>query len=519
MEAIGYAYLIEAHRLAVLPLPVICVISDALPDRRTRDLGGRVYQEFARAYQPEPSTVAHLRFALRYEGLNLELLAQLFDRMDGQDIRDAVVKQPRSVAARRLGFLYEWLTGKPLDIPKNVLSAIRRAQYSPVLDETLQFGFAPDSSQRNEKYRVIFNLPGTREFCPLVRKVPHLTEMVEKSLKARTLSTLEKYDRSLVQRAAGFLYLKETHSSFEVEREKPGASKAQRFADLLRDAELGKPLSEERLVELQNAVVDPRFREAAYRTEQNWVGTDLGHRARVDFVPPRPEDVRSLMEGLIALAQRVRAQPQAIDAVVAATAISFGFVFIHPFMDGNGRLHRYLIHEVLSAAGFTPKGIILPVSAVILSSLDKYKGALEAYSRQLRDRTSYDPAVPTVPAVGNDAIHYRYFDATDQASFLYDALERTVDHDLDQEISYLMGFDRAQRALSEISDWPPHSLETFIRVVHQNTDQLSINKRKSHFEWMTDEEVSRFESIVARSFALDIDPEDIIPSSKKGGVS
>jgi Fic family protein len=42
-------------------------------------------------------------------------------------------------------------------------------------------------------------------------------------------------------------------------------------------------------------------------------------------------------------------------------------VFIHPFLDGNGRLHRYLIREELSVLGFTPKGIVLPVSAFILS--------------------------------------------------------------------------------------------------------------------------------------------------------
>lgn len=510
MEIVGYAHLIEAHRLAALPLPVTCVVTDALPDRRIRDRGGQVYQEFARSYRPKPSVIGHLRFALRYEGLNLEVLSQLFARIGGAEIRAALLGQPRSVAARRLGYLYEWLIGEALDLPDTTLSALRKARYAPVLDESMQFGFALESGPRNGKYRVIDNLPGTREFCPLVTKTPYLAQMVSKGLKERTLATLAKYDRSLVLRAAAFLYLKETHSSFEVEREKPTATKAQRFADLLHDAELGKPLSEERFLELQNAVVDPRFAETSYRTVQNWVGTDLGYRARVDFVPPRPEDVRSLMEGLVALAERIRAQPDAIDAVVGASAISFGFVFIHPFMDGNGRLHRYLIHESLSAAGFTPKGIILPVSAVILSNLDRYKATLEAFSRRLRSRTSYDPAVPSVPAVGNDPVHFRYFNATEQASFLYEALERTVEHDLDAEISYLLGFDRANQALSAVADWPAHALEIFIRVVHRNGDRLSINKRKAHFEWMTDAEVLRFESIVARSFALDIDPEDIV---------
>src|SRR5262249_34264453 len=157
----------------------------------------------------------------------------------------------------------------------------------------------------------------------------------------------------------------------------PTANRAQRIADLLREAESGRPLSEDRFVELQNAVVEGRFREASYRTQQNWVGDDLGYRKRIAFVPPRPDDVRTLMGGLIELSERLRAAPAQLDAIIAATALSFGFVFIHPFMDGNGRLHRYLIHEVLSTAGFTPKGIVLPISAVILANLNQYVAALE----------------------------------------------------------------------------------------------------------------------------------------------
>jgi hypothetical protein len=507
VQPVGYAYLIEQFRLPALPLPVARVVTDALPDRRLRDRGGRMLEEFGRSYQPEPTVIGHLRFALRYEGVNLEVLSLLFDRNGGEEIRVALLAQPTSTVPRRLAHLFEWLTGRSLELPADALP--RKLRYVPVLDESLQFGLALTSSPRIEKYKVIDNLPGTPAFCPLVRKTPYLNTMVGKDLKERTRTTLEKYDRQLVLRAAAYLYLKETRSSFEVERVNPSATKAQRFADLLHDAETGKPLSEQRLVELQNAVVDPRFAEASYRHGQNWVGTDHGYRARIDFVPPRPEDVRSLMDGLVAMAERIRARPHVIDAVVAASGISFGFVFVHPFEDGNGRLHRYLIHEQLSAAGFTPKGIILPVSAVILAHLDRYKETLEAFSRHVRNLTSYDPQVPTAPAMGNDAVYFRYFDATEQASYLYDALERTVEHDLDAEISFLLGFDRAQAALSSIADWPAHSLDLFIRVVRQNDGRLSANKRKAHFEWMTDEEVAHFEAIVERAFTFDIDPDDI----------
>lgn len=68
------------------------------------------------------------------------------------------------------------------------------------------------------------------------------------------------------------------------------------------------------------------------------------------------------------------------DAVMTAATIAFGFVFIHPFVDGNGRIHSYLIHHVLLRKNYVPKGIIFPVSAVILERLDEYRQVLESFS-------------------------------------------------------------------------------------------------------------------------------------------
>lgn len=491
----GYSYLIDHYQLPARPLARRALISGGVHGRRERTVGGDTVLEFQPSYRPDETLTAHLQFALRYEGLNLEVLAHLFSVTGAQEICAFSNEQPRSVAARRLGFIYEWLTGKELDT-----AASRKAAYVPMLDESEHFGLALDASARNDKYRVIDNLPGNRSFCPLVSKTKYLSEVANQDLRREARERLAMYPADLLKRAAAYLYLKETRSSFEVERERPSPDKAQRFVDLLRQAEIGQPLSEDRLIELQNAVVDPRYREASYRTRQNWIGDEFGYMKRVEFVPPRPEDVRSLMGGLTEFAERLRAYPDAIEPVIAASALSFGFVFIHPFMDGNGRLHRYLIHETLSNARFTPKGIVLPVSAVILSKLEEYQHALTSFSKPLNDRTFYNPDVPDVPPKGNDAVYFRYFDATAQASFLYSAIEHTVKRDLDEEIRYLIGFDRARTSLNAIADWPDHSLDLFINVVRQNGGKLSANKRKSHFPLLRDDEVERFERIVAESF-------------------
>jgi hypothetical protein len=169
-------------------------------------------------------------------------------------------------------------------------------------------------------------------------------------------------------------------------------------------------------------------------------------------------------------------------------------------MDGNWRLHRYLIHEELSVLNFTPKGIALPVSAFILTNVDQYTEVLERFSKPRLRRTDFDPQLPEVAARGNDPVYFRFFDATAQALFLYQAIERTVMHDLREEIDYLIALDRARASLRNEIDWPEQSLDRFINIVRQSAGELSKTKRKSLFDWMTDEEIARFIRLVNEAF-------------------
>ncbi len=504
LDTPGYSYLIEQYQLAARSLQVSARIDAKIKGRQTQHSEGQDILVFEPKYQPESTLVGHLQFALRYEGINLEILSLLFQQTGKDELNAWLAESPASSYARRAGFLYEWLTVNKLKV--NVPS---KERYVDLVNNALQFGLKV--GEKDTRFRVNNNLPGNRDFCPLVRRTSYLNEMVAYDLREKTRKTLAEYDDDLLRRAAGYLYLKETQSSFEVEREKPSPDRAQRFADLLRQADTQIPLTEERLVELQQAVVDPRFHEFVWRQQQNWLGKDHGYRKQIDFVPARPEDVPALMSGLLLLAAQSRSgnteeaddrYDTQIDSVILATTIAFGFVFIHPFMDGNGRIHRYLFHEVLANAGFTPRGIILPVSAVILANLDDYVSVLEAFSKPLRARTNYNPDTPDIPATGNDAVYFRYFDATHQAEFLYQALVKTVEEDLEKEINYLIGFDQAYKALNDLLDWPAHSLELFIRVVQQNNGTLSKAKHDSHFNWMKEEEIKEAEKHVIEAFQM-----------------
>jgi Fic family protein len=85
-----------------------------------------------------------------------------------------------------------------------------------------------------------------------------------------------------------------------------------------------------------------------------------------------------LPEGL--LAANARMGTGEINPALQAAAIAFGFVMMHPFEDGNGRLHRFLVRHVLAERRFSPPGLVLPVSSVLLDEIGNYGEILRARS-------------------------------------------------------------------------------------------------------------------------------------------
>lgn len=85
------------------------------------------------------------------------------------------------------------------------------------------------------------------------------------------------------------------------------------------------------------------------------------------------------------LEANVRMMADEIYPVLESAATAFGFVYVHPLQDGNGRFHRCLIHHVLAERKFTPPGMVFPVSSVILDRIDLYRAALQSHSGPLRD--------------------------------------------------------------------------------------------------------------------------------------
>jgi hypothetical protein len=186
-----------------------------------------------------------------------------------------------------------------------------------------------------------------------------------------------------------------------------------------------------------------------------------------------------------------------LDPVVIAAVVSFGFVFLHPFSDGNGRLHRFLIHRTLARAGFVPPGMIFPVSAVMLERKAEYDAALEWFSRPLMALIDYDIDRDGIVTVhGPTADLYRFFDATPLVEALYGWIERTIETDLRQELDFLVRFRAGRTAAREIVDLPDKDLDLFVVLVLRGEGRLSGTKRKAKFAQLTDAEVEAMETAI-----------------------
>ena len=95
------------------------------------------------------------------------------------------------------------------------------------------------------------------------------------------------------------------------------------------------------------------------RTVQNWIGGSNYNPCSADFVPPPPDAVAGLLEDLFAFCN-----DDSLPAMAQAAIAHAQFETIHPFVDGNGRTGRVLIHLVLRRRGLGLR-VLPPVSLIL----------------------------------------------------------------------------------------------------------------------------------------------------------
>jgi len=483
----GYAALIGRYALAV-PMPRTLMASGEHHRMLVRD-GWRIMTP---RHAPSPSLEGHLTFALKYEGLDLAVLNRLFRAVGAEAITALVRATPTGSYARRVWFLYEWLTGTRLDLPD-----LSMGTYVPVIDPEQQFEVRGMNSAR---HRVRNNLPGTPLFCPLVFRTPSLKDFIRMDLVQRAQAVVDDVPRDLLSRAAAFLLLKDSKSSYAIEGERVPQDRIQRWGRAIGEAGR-RPIDLDELLRLQQIVIgDARFVKMGLRVHGGFVGEhDRESRAPLpDHISARHEDLPSLIDGMAAFDRGAAAE---LDAVVAATVLAFGFVYVHPFEDGNGRLHRYLMHHVLAQRGYNPAGVVFPVSAAILERINEYRRVLEDYSRRLLPLIQWEPTGDGNVRVMNDsADYYRFFDATLHAEFLYACVQQTIDQDLPRETDFLRRYDRFREQVQTVADMPDATVDLLFRFIQQNGGRLSRRGRENEFAQLTDQEVAAAEAAYTMAF-------------------
>ncbi len=490
---LGYAALVERLGLEVIPNWHRSVLGNST--REIHHEEGTVREVFPASYAPGETLGDHLEFALKYDGTNLALLERILTNSDPQEILEYVRSKPTGKYSRRLWHLYERMTG--VELP---LDDLDRGSYVDLIDEKEQY--VTRSARRVRRQRINDNLLGDGRFCPTVRRTGALRDYEATEPSKRCRAVLDGYSEDLLRRAASYLYSKETEASFEIESETPSQKRSERFIALLKLAEREDFCVPSRLVELQHRIVDERFQADGYRDFQNYVGETISiGRERVHCAFPKPEDIQSLMDGLVASNERMS---ESLDsALVHAACVAFGFVFLHPFEDGNGRIHRFLIHNVLARRGFTPEGIIFPVSAAMLHDPRAYDASLEAFSLPLMEHVEYALDAEGRMVVTNDtATWYRYPDLTHQAEALSEFIDRTIDTELVEELDFLAGYDRARSTMRDLVDLPNRLADLFIKCCLQNQGRLSQRKRDVHFDQLTGEEVAALERAVQQAYGV-----------------
>jgi Fic family protein len=482
MKLAGYSALIHQYDLEV-PLPEsISAIS-----KKHRSYTEGKWQVFKTVQEPDQNLLGHLIFAFRYEGIDLLILKKLFETVEKSKIEAIVKDQPTGKNSRRIWFFYEWLMKDKLKVED-----AQSGNYVEAIDPDIQY---PGPKERSQRHRVWNNLPGNRDFCPMIRRTDILESFSSDELKKKVKDTIGKVHPDLLSRAAAFLLLKDSKASYAIEGEAPPENRAERWGKAIGQAGQ-KDLTKDELLRLQEIVIeDRRFVNMGWRKEAGFVGLHNRTTGKPvpDHISAKWQDVPKLIEGLLKANKSLIESKY--DPVLAATLIAFGFVFIHPFADGNGRVHRYLIHHVLAKKEFSPKGLIFPVSAVILERIDDYKEVLESYSKPRLDHIEWEATPDGNVNVLNKTIDlYRYFDATKQAEFLYGCVEETVLKTLPEEVQYLESHDKMRKIIQEHFDMPDKDMENLIGFLRQNNGKLSKRALNKEFEALSDDEVNMLET-------------------------
>ncbi len=480
---IGYRWL--AERYGVSAVQAFRTDSAIGKSRVTVREDGYVHDQYPLASRPADTLAGHLTFAFKHEGIHLEFLPRLFEAAPVAELESWIAGEPTGQYARKAGFFYEYLTGRQLAFP-----GVVAGNYVTALDGEAYWVAAQPIN--NPRWRVRDNLPGSRSYCPIVLRTARVRQ-AERYNCAQHLRDLEvEFGADVLQRSAVWLTIKESRASFAIEHEEKHVDRVRRFAAAMERwcGQHADPLSEAALGELQAHILGPRATRYGVRRSPVFVGEVDGFTEVVHYIAPHWEDAPNLLAGLRECALRtLGASP-----LVRAAVLSFGFVYIHPMSDGNGRISRFLVNDVLRRDGAIPEPFILPVSATITSSVGHrlgYDRVLERFSKPLMRRYA-DAWRFGAEQVAEDGVRFnlqfdaysdalaawRYPDMTDHVEYLADVVRVTIEQEMRKEAGHLRSLRLARERVKQVIEGPDSDIDRIIRSVRDNGGNISNKLRK-----------------------------------------
>jgi len=489
-QLIGYAWLLEHYRL-VFPLRELCCVSEKRLESQRIYKG--VWTVFDAQLQVGTQAINHLEFCLKHEDIDMLLLKNILKAWQEKDLLQHISASPKKILSKKIWFLYEFLLNKKLPIDD-----LPAGKYDDLLD-TKKY-IIKNSPIKSKRHKINNNLLGTSNFIPMIRRTPKLQYYMEKNLGNEVANVIGTVPNSVMRRAASFLLLSDSKASFEIEGERPPKNRLESWGKIINEA--GKTALSIREIERLHGILlqDSRFTKIGLREEGVFLGDrDRDNEPIPEFIGANSDALDSLMESWLELDTFLSSEE--IDPILHAVIIAFSFVYIHPLEDGNGRIHRYLIHHVLARRGLYPKGMIFPISNVILDEIEKYRDILVSHTSALMQSIEWESTSSGNVKVLNDTNDlYRFFDCTSSCEFIYDCVEKTIKETLPQELRYLASFDRTYGDINEFIEMPDNKIKTLITLILQNGGTLSKNKRTKYFELLDGEEIKMIESIVNEGF-------------------
>jgi len=478
-EPIGYAAVVaELGITDYIPVQRSYVSARAYARAATplADRHGRMETTLPGRTAVDRSVGGQLLAAFKHDGVDLEALRLVLPRLAHADVQRTVAGRPSSAPARQLWFFYEWMIGKTLDVPSQ-----ERTRSVPLLDPER---YITCSQGRSSRHGIEMKMLGTGALCPQIRRTPLLASLQESSPLTTVATLASGMDARLRDRINGYLLGRESKGSYRIEGIEPQATDDEEFFKIIAEATRRpmQPIEAATLHRWQDGIIGKADSSTTtdYRTDQVW----LGHR-RADhvpvpvYIPPKAEDVPELMAAFCPLATWLNDQAERgnIDPVAVAAATSATFVYIHPYMDGNGRLSRVLMQQSLRAPGGEKDPLLLPISSAIHRHQQDYYQALESWSSPVMRRIEHAHNGKGGVYVTNDtAALYRYPDITKYAEFVYGAAQEAAIRDVPEEQATLATYDRMEPVMSDAGITGARAALLF-RVLKQNDWNLAARKR------------------------------------------